>query len=106
LAALVLIGEQNKSAFVPQVQSTPAFCLSCLCVLANQFKRKENVIFRIRVRNTTAIQSVSTRHAALQTLPHRTGLGLFATTPAVHAQNSDVSGKARDFCATAVPWWA
>ena len=24
----------------------------------------------------------------------------------VHAQNSDMSGTARDFCGTAVPWWA
>jgi hypothetical protein len=28
------------------------------------------------------------------------------TEVAVHAQNSDVSRTARDFCATAVPWWA
>lgn len=33
--------------------NTPAGITGPVCVLANQFKRKEHVIFRIRVRNTT-----------------------------------------------------
>jgi len=33
--------------------NTPAGITGPVCVLANQFKRKENVVFRIRVRNTT-----------------------------------------------------
>src|SRR5215471_3996465 len=32
--------------------NTPAGITGPVCVLANQFKRKENVVFRIRVRNT------------------------------------------------------
>jgi len=31
--------------------NTPAGITGPVCVLANQFKRKENVVFRIRVRN-------------------------------------------------------
>ncbi len=33
--------------------NTPAGITGPVCVLANQFKRKENVVFRIRVRNAT-----------------------------------------------------
>src|SRR5262249_26237378 len=34
--------------------NTPAGITGPVCVLANQFKRKENVVFRIRVRNAEA----------------------------------------------------
>src|SRR5215471_7251627 len=33
--------------------NTPAGITGPVCVLANQFKRKENVVFRVRVRSIT-----------------------------------------------------
>jgi hypothetical protein len=63
--------------------NTPDGATGPICVLANQFKRRENVVFRIRVRDTTgkplddkSLKSVVVQLMGVQTLQAR-----FASRP-------------------------
>ena len=63
--------------------NTPDGATGPVCVLANQFKRRENVIFRIRVRDVTgrALDNKGLSNVVVQLMGGQTFAARFATRP-------------------------
>jgi hypothetical protein len=63
--------------------NTPDGATGPVCVLANQFKRRENVIFRIRVRDVTGqpLDDKALKGVVLQLMGGQTFAARFATRP-------------------------
>jgi hypothetical protein len=63
--------------------NTPDGATGPICVLANQFKRRENVIFRIRVRDATGqpLDDKALKNVAVQLMGVQTLAARFASRP-------------------------
>src|ERR1700686_3469504 len=91
LLALPALFDEARAQAAPQFffegdivrGNTPDGATGPVCVLANQFKRGENVIFRIRVRDLTGqpLDDKALKGAVVQLMGGQTFAARFATRP-------------------------